>query len=725
MATWIADAQRAGRNVYFQPNETFSNCASKPGKSQIMAGLCRYADIDPADGFPLADERDRLGRLADHLNDDPAYQPTLIIDSGNGIQPFWATAREVLSPFIIARIEAETKAIETALGAGGTHNIDRLLRLPGTMNYPNAAKRAKGRGIGRARLLYSADTIYTGEQAAGLAAHLDATLPPDLVRRKTKPTGPPRPDRDADIAALAVELATAGADGITAKEHLSDELQRRLDAALKARPRLADRWAGLVDDLTEAGRDDSRSAADHSLAAMLKAAKFGHVDAGLILCAFAHGKANGDTWTGDLRLRHVARSVLRSHAPKSKPPRAPLQGWQQYLQLEDGEPIGNLANVLTALRSAPELVGIVAYDLMMRQTLMTRRLTNSRMKGVPDSRPLQDTDVSELQEWIQRNGEMRRIGRETVQQAVDMVAREHAFHPVQDYLNGLHWDGVKRLDTWLKDCLGAETQPKEYLASIGRWWLMSMVARIFEPGCKVDYMVVLEDEEQGTLKSAVCAILGGKWFDDSLPQLHGGDEVRVSQHLRGKWLIEISELSSISKSEANALKSFLSRRCEQYTPKYGRNEVVEPRQVVFVGTTNQTAYLRDESGDRRTWPVKTGTINLDALKAARDQLFAEAVVAYRAGDRYWPDKDFETKHIKPEQDTRHVSDAWEDIIRDWLVGKVKTTVHDVAALALGIETGRLGTADQRRITTALTRCGFVSKRTKAARWWEPGPGEAG
>jgi hypothetical protein len=153
MSTWIGDAQRAGRNIYFQPNETFPDCASKPAKSSMMAGLSRFADIDPADGFPLAEERNRLERLADHLDADTIYQPTVIIDSGNGAQVIWATAREVLSPQIVARIEAETKAIEASLGAGGTHDITRLLRLPGTVNFPNAAKLARGRGVGRARVL--------------------------------------------------------------------------------------------------------------------------------------------------------------------------------------------------------------------------------------------------------------------------------------------------------------------------------------------------------------------------------------------------------------------------------------------------------------------------------------------------------------------------------------------------------------------------------------------
>jgi hypothetical protein len=156
-ATRIANAQRGGRNIYFQPNETFPECARKPAKAAMMAGVACYADIDPADGFALAEERERLSRLAeererlsrlaDHLDADAIYQPTVIIDSGNGAQVIWATEREVLSPQIIQRIESETAAIETILGAGGTHDITRLLRLPGTINFPNAAKGASCRNV--------------------------------------------------------------------------------------------------------------------------------------------------------------------------------------------------------------------------------------------------------------------------------------------------------------------------------------------------------------------------------------------------------------------------------------------------------------------------------------------------------------------------------------------------------------------------------------------------
>ena len=140
---------------------------------------------------------------------------------------------------------------------------------------------------------------------------------------------------------------------------------------------------------------------------------------------------------------------------------------------------------------------------------------------------------------------IKRIGRETVFQAVDMVARENGFHPVRDYLEGLEWDGEPRLYCWLVDYFGV-TEMSPYVAAIGPMFLVSMVARIFRPGCKCDYMMVLEGP-QGSKKSAACAILGGEWYSDNLPDISSGKD--VSQHLPGKWLIEISELSAMSKAE--------------------------------------------------------------------------------------------------------------------------------------------------------------------------------
>jgi hypothetical protein len=378
-------------------------------------------------------------------------------------------------------------------------------------------------------------------------------------------------------------------------------------------------------------------------------------------------------------------------------------------------PLSNLANVMLAFRHDPALAGMVAYDEMLCAPMLLHPVPVFG-RPLPErygSRPVSDGDVGAVQEYLQLAG-LPKVAKDTVHQAMDMRAHECAFHPVREYLDAVAWDGKPRLKTWLSTYLGVE--PSAYVEGIGTMFMISLVARVMKPGCKADYMMVLEGH-QGARKSTTCAILGGEWFSDSLPEVTTGKD--VAQHLPGKWLIEIAEMSAMSRAESATLKAFISRPVERYRPSYGRKEVIQPRQCIFIGTTNKDVYLRDETGGRRFWPVRVGKVDTVNLERDRDQLFAEAVHLYHGGAAWWPDQTFEREHIKPQQEARFEADAWEEMIAAFLADKRKVTVGEVARYGLNRETSRINTADQRRITAIMERLGWrrLGKDSKGNRYW--------
>ena len=374
----------------------------------------------------------------------------------------------------------------------------------------------------------------------------------------------------------------------------------------------------------------------------------------------------------------------------------------------------NLANVLVALRCDDAVRNMFAFDEMFCGEVVVREL--GKQVDLPTPRPVQDVDITAIQEWLQLKG-LKLTGQETVHKAIDLRSHERSFHPVKNYLNSLKWDGKPRVETWLHTYLSVECN--EYSKAIGSMFLIAAVARIFQPGCQADYMLILEGP-QGEYKSTACKTLAGEWFSDHLPDIASAGK-DVSQHLRGKWIIEVTELHAMGRAESNQLKGFVTRATERYRRSYGRKEVVETRQCVFIGTTNKNVYLRDETGGRRYWPVMTGKINLEALKRDRDQLFAEALWLFQNGVQWWPSKAFELKHVVPEQDERYEEDAWEGPIASFLDGLYdpKVTILQVAKCALGfLSDARVGTADQRRIAAILERIGWKrGRRTSNGRWW--------
>jgi predicted P-loop ATPase len=256
-------------------------------------------------------------------------------------------------------------------------------------------------------------------------------------------------------------------------------------------------------------------------------------------------------------------------------------------------------------------------------------------------------------------------GQQNIIDALRLECIKHTFDPVREYLDGLKWDGRPRIDRWLTTyCHVADTPLNR---AFGRKWLLAGVRRVRQPGCKFDYMLVLEGpQRQG--KSTLLRILAGEGnFSDA--EILGCDKREQQEAVQGVWIYEIGELEGMSKADVTSIKLFLSKTHDSARPAYGRSKVDRPRRCVFCGTTNDEGYLRDPTGNGRFWPANCGLRLIDVEGAARDrdQLWAEAAAAEAAG---------ETLTLPPElwsaagveQRARVNQDAWEDLLERRLAG---------------------------------------------------------
>ena len=305
-----------------------------------------------------------------------------------------------------------------------------------------------------------------------------------------------------------------------------------------------------------------------------------------------------------------------------------------------------------------------------------------------------------------------------IHDAAELVARDNAFHPVREYLTGLKWDGRCRINEWLMRYLGAVTSHggdcRQYLGSAGSMWLMGAVARVMDPGCRFDYVLIFEGR-QGAYKSTALRILGGDWTLDT-PIIIGDKD--AFQMLRGKWIVELAELDSLNKAESTKAKAFFSSPTDTYRASYGRRAADVARQCVFAGTTNEEAYLRDSTGNRRYWPVLATTILPDDLRRDRDQLWAEALVQYQEGIPYWPSDEF--RHLfEDQQSLRLIEDPWEAVIGAWLMDAEVSMQADTEGIttlevmrdALKIEPGKMTErAEQMRVAKALKNLGLTRRQ---------------
>lgn len=358
-----------------------------------------------------------------------------------------------------------------------------------------------------------------------------------------------------------------------------------------------------------------------------------------------------------------------------------------------GKPAANTDNVVRILAGWDAFKNMIWFDEFYGCYFTT-------MNG---KRPAEWRDIDDIKMTVmlQREFGFLRINQETVSAGIRLRGHQCVRNEPKDWLASLRWDGKPRIDTFFSKYLGAI--PTGYTAAVARNFWIGMVARIYRPGCQLDNMVILEGK-QGIYKSKALEAIGGKWYMEASEEITSKDFFVA---MAGKLVIEIADLDSFSRADTNRIKKVVTCRVDRYRQPYGRASQDHPRQSLFVGTTNEQHYLRDNTGARRFWPIQCGQIDLELIKKDRDQVFAEAVVRYIAGEDWYKVPADATIN---EQEERRQYDEWENIVALFIREscQYETTMVDVAT-AVGVDKGHLDINVQRRLGAILRRMGWVSK----------------
>lgn len=454
--------------------------------------------------------------------------------------------------------------------------------------------------------------------------------------------------------------------------------------------------------------------------ALAAAAKF---DAVVVFPRFADPA--GKTDFNDLHvaegLKAVREQLLAAQQPTTPglaPAGAGRQGgdagdWELELVRGDKGLKPMVHNIMLVLEHHPAWQGVLALDTFAQQVVKRRPPPYGGKVG-----PVEDADEIQIAAWFGRKDTYRlQVATGTAHEAAVAVAQRHAFHPVREYLQGLEWDGTTRLESFFPDHCNAADD--EATRAFGRNFFISAVARIMRPGCKADLMLVLEGQQGARKSSLAVALAGEPWYVDVGTSPTDKD---FYQLIQGRWLVEISEMASFAKSETSHIKRSVSVATDRFRPPYARNPMTFPRQCVFFGTSNDSDWQRDATGGRRFMPISVADVDIEAVVAVRDQLWAEALHRYEQGESWHELPDLARDY----QDERYLEDVWAESIYKWLQGKREdscyasgvaarirsTTVSEILRRALDMDTKKQSRQDQMRVGQLMTRMGWQRKQVR-------------
>ena len=443
-------------------------------------------------------------------------------------------------------------------------------------------------------------------------------------------------------------------------------------------------------------------------------------DAFAVYCLLEHGGDVSKAVKAAARLlglNEKPASKTRTPGKPLKPVTAePATDWKSCLRrTEDNALRAELTNAYLILKHAPEWQGVLAFNEF------SCRIEKLKLPPVfgGEVGPWLDVDAGKTLVWLQMVWNLRLRSSLVVEEAAQLVACDARFHPVREWLERLPpWDGQPRLPHLLPTVFG--TEDNDYTRHIGQSLLVSSVARVMQPGCKVDEMVVLEGGQGLGKSTCVAELFGFEWYLETSEPPSTKDFYVTMQ---GHTVVEIGEMQSFSKADINQVKMAITRRDDKYRAPYERHGESHPRQCIFIGTTNADTYLRDPTGARRFLPVLVSKADVEYIRQWRRELWAEALHLCLTNFQWW---DYPQELAREEQDARYVEDPWEEIIINYLDGHApqmhypdglwgpinEITIMKLLRHALQIEVAKMNKGEQQRVGEILRRLGWFKSKQK-------------
>lgn len=645
MRRWVADRQQE-ENLYFHVNRLNALVVNKKAtKADVAVATFLHVDIDDPDA------EKRL------LSFSP--MPTAVVFSGGGYHGYWRLEEPSTD---LARVESINESIARALDGDNCYNIDRIMRLPGTVNIPNASKQAKGRKPELARIVfanwsltYSLEDFFHGDKP-GPAGPKGAIAQDSTVR-------------PIDIRELPVSVSAFTRHVI---EH-GDDLERPRGGGNARYPSRSEAVYRVCCDLAREG------VADVTIAGIL-------VNPSLGISRSVIEKRQPQQYA----LRQARKGIAAVHS-----------GWPDVDR--SNKPSATMRNTVLALE---RLQLSFSHDLFRHRKIVNGAPLEQHQGEVSDDA------VAVLRALVTEtyNFDPRA---ENVRDAVAQLCLEHSFHPIRQFLDALVWDQIPRLGRWIITYLGAEDTALN--EATGRIILIAAVRRVRQPNVKFDTIPVLEGP-QGTGKSSALRILAGPG-NHSDNEILGLDTKAQMEAMEGVWIYELSELSGLNKSEVERVKAFASREVDRARMSYARYSEARGRQTVFIGTTNENKYLKDRTGNRRFLPIKTGDIDLKALERDRDQLWAEAAFREAGGETIVLPRDLWAA-AAAEQADRLEDDPWMEklgSVNGRAFGdEARISTAEILEYVLGIPTERQHQGYGKRVAALMPSFGWEAAKFKIA-----------